>query len=133
MFLADVADTLPEIERTLATFPWIALIWTILAFTIVILMEVKADILKQADPEMYPRRRISLIAYSFVIAVINISQMVLWIQLVDSINMLITAFLFARFWMIEKGPKKAAARWMTVAAFSVSLLNIYILYLEAPM
>ena len=116
-----------------ATFPWTALVWFIGVTLITFLMEWKGDMLRQREPEVFTQRRIAVLVYGFVVGVINLAQMIMWVQLIDSFNLLCTSLLFLRFWAIEKGSKRSLARNMGLLMCAFTVLSFLAAFAEAGM
>ena len=111
-------------ERVWATFPWSALIWFIASSVIFFVLQWKGEALQQMDPESYPKRRRVLLVYSFVMGSLNMTQMVMWMQLIDFFNYIVTACLFIAFAVIEDGRKRAVARNMAILTSVLALLSL---------
>ena len=111
--------------RSLVEFPWVAMIWFIAATIIYFILEVKADVIKENDPELYLKRRRTVMAYCFVLMGVNLIQMITWIQLVDFFNFIITMGLFVAFWFIESGSKKKLARTMALITLLAAVLSLF--------
>jgi len=110
-------------DRDWATFPWSAFIWFLGVSVLSFVTEWKAESLKEKEPEVFPKRRIAVLVYSFVIGVLNLSQMLMWVQLIDTFNLTVTSLLFFRFWAIEKGHKRTMARNMAILMTVFTVLS----------
>ena len=116
--------------RDWATFPWNAFVWFMGVNILTFLMEWKGEVLKAKDPEIFPKRRVAVLVYGFIIGVINLTQMIMWVQLIDSFNLLATSLLFIRFWRIEKGHKRSMARNMGFLMLLFALLSFVTAFVE---
>ena len=104
---------------------WNPVIWFLMSTILVGIIEIKGEALKAMDPEMYPKRRMSLLVYSVVIGTLNMSQVAARIELIPIFNYLITSFLFLRFYFIESGDKKKTARNMFFLTFALAILTLF--------
>lgn len=110
-----------------ASIPWNAVVWFVMSTIIIAFLEFKGDLLKNADPENYPKRRQAIIVFAYVVGGLNMVQIAAKIQLISFFNYMLTAALFFRFWQIEQGQKKKVARNM---AFLTALLAVLSLMTE---
>ena len=113
-----------DFERAWWNFPWTALVWFIASVFIMAMFEFRGDVIKENDPELFNKRRWTVRVYAFLLGSINLTQVVMWIQLIDLFNFLLTSMLFFAFWRIEKGAKRQMARTMAIGTLVLALLTL---------